>query len=437
MTVLKNGRIVSLALVLALLAAALGGAGAEGADPMAAVRALAWPYYEAAVKVAQDSPELGRGFTDHKTCHAEMVAVKALEAGRAIVQAVERGALGGEAAQDRVAFNGQIDLMALEGAALFHDTGMCGGGYAMVDDLDKDGNPERDASGRTVYLRDTSGLYEMVNEDNTDFSQVRVYHSLNSGIYVLANREGLRDAGFTDLQVDRMAAACMAHSKSNSGVRDLNSRADWADCFDRLDAGTAAWNLDHPDAPISFDRTPFEADEALLGALASETLALRVGDVSRDSGPDAEVQTGERVRVDRNTLNSYGGSIAAELEGAVITIGAENDAVLNEKTRQVHAGEQNIVENHTCVDGDGVLTHEITVADGCSAPRCTQQAVDDHLGEFYSAKDGRFAVRVLFRSFEDDADGFFRDSWEDFRVQAANDYSNIEIRYPWDGEVSE
>ena len=437
MTVLKNRKFVSLALVLALLAAALGCTGAEGAGVMDAVRALAWPYYEAAIQVAKDSPDLGRDFTDHKTAHAEMVAVKALEAGQAIVEAVERGTLGGEAAEGRVALNGEIDFMALEAAALFHDTGMCGGGYAMVEDLDKDGNPKRDANGRTVYLRDGLGLYEMERENNLDFVQVRVYHSLNSGINVLVNREGLRDAGFTDLQVDRMAAACMAHSKSNSGVRDLNSRADWANCFDRLCSGVWAWNVEHREAPISFDRTPFEADDALLGALASETLALRVGDVSRDSGPDAEVQTGERVHVERETLNDYAGSVRAELMNAVITVGEENEDVPGEKSRQVHAGEQNIVENHTFVGEDGVLTHEITVEDGCSAPRCTQQAVDDHLGEFYSARDGRYVVRVLFRHFEEEREGYFHDSWETFRVMAANDYPNIEIQYPWDGEVSE
>lgn len=182
---------------------------------------------------------------------------------------------------------------------------------------------------------------------------------------------------------------------------------------------------------------PFEADDALLGALAAQTLCLRVGDVSRDSGPDAEVQTGERVHVERDTLNDRGGSIPAEVEGAVITIGEADEDVESEKSRQVHAGEQNIPENHTFLNLDGIVTHEITVEDGCSAPRCTQQAVDDHLGEFYSARDGHFIVRVLFLHFEDNADGFFRDSWEDFRVRAANDYGNIEIQYPWDEEESE
>lgn len=100
----------------------------------------------------------------------------------------------------------------------------------------------------------------------------------------------------------------------------------------------------------------------------------------------------------------------------------------------MHAGEQNIIENHTFLNEDKIVTHEITVQDGCSAPRCTQQAVDDHLGEFYSARDGYFIIRVKFIQFEDE-DGFFRDSWESFRIQAAQDYSNLTIQYPWDEEA--
>lgn len=418
-----------LLLLLLLLLVVYGAAMAESGDVADAVRALAWPYYEAAVVVAQNSPGFGRDFTDHKTAHAEMVAEKSLEAGQAIVEADVLGTLGGEAGEGRVALNGSVDFMTLEAAALFHDTGMCGGGYAL--------NEAVDESGAKVYETDENGLYRMHAEDNLNFAEVRTYHSLNSGLYVLANRKGLLEAGFSDLQVDMMAAACMAHSKSNSGVRDLNSRTDWEECFDRLDAIVAAWNADHADAPIAFDRTPFEADDALLGVLAAQTLCLRAGDVSRDSGPDAEVQTGETVHVERDTLNDRGGSIPAEVEGAVITIGEADEDVESEKSRQVHAGEQNIPENHTFLNEDGIVTHEITIEDGCSAPRCTQQAVDDHLGEFYSARDVHFIVRVLFRRFEDDADGFFRDSWEDFRVRAANDYGNIELQYPWDEEVSE
>lgn len=443
---MKSGirkRILPLFAVLMLVIPGCSGAAETGEqeiifnieDRLENARILAEPYYEHAVLVAQLSPDFGRNFTDHKIGHAEMVMEKALEVGYALMYAAERGTLGGEAAEGRVALSAEIDPVALETAALFHDTGMLGEGFALSEAVDGNGEPLLDENGSQMFAKDENGLYRMHLEEKMNFREIRTNHALNSGLFVLVNRLFLVDFGYTDAQVDRMAAACMAHSKSSSGVRDLNSKADWSEGFDRLDSIVAAWNREFPYAPISFNRSLFEEDDAQLGALAAETLALRIGDVSRDSGPDAEVQTGEVVHVERETLNNRGGSIPAELEGAVIRIGDED--VPEEKSRQVHAGEQNIPENHTYADADGRVIHEITIADGCSAPRCTQQAVDDHLGEMYSARDCRFTVQILFRQFEDDEDGFFRDSWEDFRTQAANDYCNIEIRYPWDEEVSE
>ncbi len=327
----------------------------------------------------------------------------------------------------RVAFSTEIDYLTLEGAALFHDTGMCGNGFAMTYTTNPDGD--------SLPAERGDGLYVMHPEDNLDFEEVRTCHSLNSGLYILVNREKLRDAGYTDVQIDKMAAACLAHSKSSSGVRDLSSRAAWAECFLRLDSLVAAWNEHYPDTPIRFDRTPFETDDALLSALATETLALRVGDVSRDSGPDAEVQTGETVHVDRATIDNRGGVVSLELKDADIIIAETGDEVPTEKARQVHAGEQNIVENHTILNGEGIVMHIITVQDGCSAPRCTQASVGDHLGEFASASDGKFIVQLVFDEFADDEDQFFRESWEDMRYQAAQDYPNVEIQYPWDEEA--
>ena len=93
--------------------------------------------------------------------------------------------------------------------------------------------------------------------------------------------------------------------------------------------------------PISFDRTPFEKDPAKLSVLAAETLALRVGDVSRDSAPEAEAHSGEAVYVERDTINDRGGSITDEVEGMTMTIGPNRDPVDGEKDRQVHSGANN------------------------------------------------------------------------------------------------
>lgn len=403
------------------------------------VRDITSPYYEQAGDLARNN-EKGRAFTDHKEDHVEMVADKSLEAGDAIKSAVENGSLGQSAKEGRVAFSADIDNATLEGAALSHDTGMAGNGYALTPLLDENGSQVKDEHGQKMYEK-TDGSYVIHPETNSDFDEVRGNHSLNSAINVLANRDQYKDAGYSDAQVDKMAAECMAHSKSSSGVSDLNSEENWSDCFDRIDSTVAAYNADHPDATISFDRSAFEGDDKQLGSLASETLALRVGDVSRDSGPDAEAHSGEAVHVDRSTIDDHAGDAKKEIQNADIYLGDSKfestpDMTDEQKrninfSRMIHAGEQNITDNNTFVGNDGNVTHEVTVADGCSAPKCTQHALEDHLGELASAKDGQFDVSIKFDSPCDD---FAKESYEEFRDDAKKHYRNVSIQYPWDEE---
>jgi hypothetical protein len=231
-----------------------------------------------------------------------------------------------------------------------------------------------------------------------------------------------------------MAAECMAHSKSNSGIKNLNSKSNWSDCFDRIDAVVKKYNEDHPESPIVFERKQLELNDEKLGQLATSTLALRVGDVSRDSGPMARSQSGEVIYIDRESINDNGGTIREELKTADITRGDKRKEVISEKSRQVHAGEQNIVENHTACSEDGTIKHMITIIDGDSAPKCTQEALRDHIGEFASATCGKFKVEVNFNKLCTENG---RESYEDFRVEIESDgkYDNIYITYPWDREV--
>ena len=323
-----------------------------------------------------------------------------------------------------------IDKITLKGTALSHDTGMAGNGYALTPVLREDGKLLKDENGKKVYEKDVDGNY-VIHPENNNFKEVRENHSLNSAINVLKNRDQYKEAGYTDEQVDKMAVECMAHSKSNSGVANLNSKSDWLDCFDRIDATVETHNKDHSDSPISFDRSAFENDANKLGSLASETFALRVGDVSRDSFAGAEAHSGEKVNVDRDSLNNRAGLIEGELEGAIITIGDNRDSIDSIKSRQVHAGEQNICDNHTYLGNGGSLTHEITVSDGVSAPQCTQEALRDHLGELASARDGEFDVNI---EFTEPCDDYARESYEKFRDDATGKYENVSIHYPWDEE---
>jgi len=397
----------------------------ESNERVEGVKEITQHYYDDARTLAQNS-DVGRDFTDHTEAHVEQVAEKSLETADALEAAIEKGQFQIENPDaDHINFVGNIDKSVLEGAALSHDTGMSGNGYALEYKVDENGKKQ--------FIKDDDGNYVVKNEDNNNFNEVRENHSLNSAVNVLADREKYKELGYTDSQIDMMAAECMAHSKSSSGVANLNSKADWSDCFDRIDATVAKYNEDHPDSPITFDRSQFESNDEKLGQLATSTLALRVGDVSRDSGPEAISQSGEKVYVDRDTLNDEGGSVKEELSGADITRGENHEAIDSTKSRQVHTGEQNITENHTTCDANGNVNHEITVNDGNSAPKCTQDAISDHLGEFASAKGGKFNVEVKFDS---PCSPESKASYEDFRKQIEGDskYDNISITYPWDKE---
>lgn len=381
---------------------------------------LVQPDYDEAQELAKDNEE-GRTFTDHGTEHVEMVSGKILEISDAMRDAFDEETLGNKNLENRISFNPDMDIKTLVGSAISHDTGMKGDGYALVQNPDKS------------YAKNEDGNYILREESNLDFKEVRDNHSLNSAINILENREAYQELGYSDEQIDKMAAECMAHSKSHSGVGDLHSKADWSDCFDRMCSAVEAYNTDHPESPIAFDRSQFESSEEKMGQLAAETFALRIADVSRDSGADAESQSGEIVHVERSSVNSHGGSVEAEIADAKITIGENGELITNEKSKQVHIGEQNIIHNRTFVDENGRLTHRITVDDGGYAPSCTQGAISDHLGEFASARDEAFRVEV---EFDKPCDGFAEDSYETFRDIAASnsDNRNITIVYPWDKE---
>lgn len=353
--------------------------------------------------------DLGKNFTDHREKHSEMVAIKALEAADAIEKALTYKAMGKTCMKGRVKFEAGIDKAALEGAAISHDTGMSGTGYA---------------------LDSSNGSYSVRILDSTNFDVVRCNHPFNSALNVLSNRTQYTDLGYTDTQVDIMAVECMIHSKSCSGVSDLNSMSDWQNCFARIEAGVAAYNRDHPDHQISFNRQLFLTDTKLLGRVAAAGLALRIGDVSRDSGPGAISQVGEPIYVDRSKIHNHAGTMDGEIEGVPIVRGADYEEIQDFKSRRIHAGEQNISYNRTHFDKTrGYVIHEITVRDSNSAPKCTQNAIQEHLGELRTARDEQFIVHI---SFEDDYDDVIKEDYTAFRDNLSAKGVNYSIIYPWD-----
>lgn len=92
--------------------------------------------------------------------------------------------------------------------------------------------------------------------------------------------------------------------------------------------------------------------------------------------------------------------------------------------------------NHTNINKEGVVQHTVTINDGNYAPQCTQKALEDHLGEFASAKDGQFVFKVEFDKpyTQDTIDSYenFRDSIHKKDEQGNIPYPNVEVVFPWD-----
>ena len=399
-----------------------------------AVRNITAPHFNRAREITQiatietadgvKKDDMGANFTDHNEKHVEQVKEKTTEVLDASVAAIKKGQLEKPDAEGDVHFNDKVDYKVTQAAALAHDTGMSDDGYSIKCENKKP-------------LKNEDGTFIIEKQSPENFNSVRDNHSANSALNVLLNREQYKAAGFTDSQVDEIAVLTYSHSKSNSGLGDLNNSGSWRECFDRIDAFVDKYNEDNPNASVSFDRTQFEGEQNKdrLGALATESLSLRIGDVSRDSGADATSQSGETVHVEKDTVNVDAESYQEEVKDAVVIRGDE--LITNEKSKQVHIGEQNIVDNHTEFK-DGKMTHTITVNDGKYAPYCSAEAIKDHIGELASAKNGDFVVEL---QFDKPCDEKAKEKYEEFRDSlykksgnGNSPYENVQLWLPWDKE---
>lgn len=336
--------------------------------------------YIAGKITAINDPDYLNDFTSHTQDHVLMVADKTLEIISVFEKAIELGTFQKDNTyntnnQDynRINFGTGIDKNTLVVASIFHDSGMKKGGFI----LDKEGKVALDEKG--------------ISKKATNGNDIRKNHALNSAINVLSQRKNLEKLG---ANVDFACLLCFAHSKSTSGVKDISRKSDWINAFDKLDRVVKVYNSENNNK-ISFNRQIFEYDEKLLSALATAALAIRLGDVSRDSGKHAKSQSGGEIVVYRSTVNSNADKAENE---------ALNARVYNYRTgyvkglfsRQVHVGEQNNVLNHTYIDQSGKVYHEMTIEDGNYAPYSTFQNVIEHCGELASAPDADIELHIIF-----------------------------------------
>ena len=315
---------------------------------------LSKDYYDKAGAIALKYDDL-RTYSDHRVQHVKQVAEKSQKAADVIEKVV--GKIKG--------YSKKIDRKELQVAALWHDTGMDGGSFR---------------------------IYKTGKELRSD-------HSLNSAIHALERREELKELG---VDADRIAVACMAHSKSCSGVTDLTSHLEWTECFKRIERAVEEYNVKYPDKPICFKKSSWLDEtkdnggiyifkEEELEKTASTTAALRLGDANRDAPEILYTQGGEKIKVDPNSYNRKATDWKSEVETADVTITDANGEVINLRdagiddsgiSRMFTAGESNLT-HIDCVynKATGSLTEEFIVKDGNSFPYSTQKCILERLEE--------------------------------------------------------
>lgn len=372
-------------------------------------------YYAGAKQTAIADTDFLADFTGHTQEHILMVADKTLRIINAFETAIDCRTMQKEgtieknnADVNRYNFKNGIDRKTVVAAAIFHDSGMNKGGLV----INKDNQVSMGENGKAVKA--------------TNGNDIRKNHALNSAVNVLANRDELEALG---INVDLACLLCFAHSKSSSGVRDISSRIDWQNGFDKLDKVIDVYNNEH-DVKIFFNRKSFEINEDLMGELLTGTLAIRLGDVSRDSGKHAKAQNGGEIVVYRSTVNSFAKEASEEAEKALVYNYALGP-VKSCYSRQIHVGEQNNIMNNTVAESDGTLFHDMTLADGNYAPHSTFQNVIEHAGELESAPDASIKMRILFENeVEDRFKAVYNTMRQEYKDQKQD--KAIEIIYPWD-----
>ncbi len=371
--------------------------------------------YAAGKITAINDPEYLGDFTNHTSEHVLMVADKTLEITKAFNKAIDEGTFQkkgsfekNEEDANRINFGTGIDEKTLVVASIFHDSGMKTGGFI----LNKEGSLVLDDNGKPKKA--------------VDGYDIRKNHALNSAINVLSKRNDIIRLG---ADVDVACLLCFAHSKSTSGIRDISNKKDWILAFDKLDMVVKAYNAEY-DKKIYFNRENFEKNEDLLSALTTSALAIRLGDVSRDSGKHAKSQSHGEIVVYRSTVNSFADDAPGEAQNARV-YNYRTGYVKNLFSRQIHVGEQNNVLNHTNLDASGKVFHEMTIDDGNYAPHATFQNVVEHCGELESAPDADIYIRILFNN---DVTDRYKKVYNQMRQAYYDEKGNkaVKIVYEWE-----
>ncbi len=331
---------------------------------------LAEPHYENGKKIAGHIESLN-SYKEHHLLeggHIEKVHDRSLEAADVITEYLEKNT-------DQSLYSANIDYKTLEVMALYHDTGM-------------DGNiPESEYNIQKELYDKTEKAEKIAFEDT-----FRKYHSLESAIHVLRDRGQLEGKG---VNADEVAVGCLLHSKSCSGVRDLEDPSQWKEAIKRLQDRVNEYNEQHPEEQISFDSSFLldekgEFNQENLSEMRTECLCLRVGDGNGHDELSRVSQNGKEISFD---LENYEFAESDkgwrdEITRGEVWIDGQMLDNANDPSgfgRMYNLGEGNLKKMSMESGPDGQIVQVFEISHINSYPYCTQECIEERLKEFITA----------------------------------------------------
>ena len=222
-----------------------------------------------------------------------------------------------------------------------------------------------------------------------DGGNIRKNHPMTSAIHVLENRDSIaKDGG----NPDQVAALSLLHSKSCSGVIDLNDDVQIQGAFDKLLNEVDEYNTTH-DEQIEFNPKMIDVDKFKYNATA-----LRLGDSFGHDSSESKTQSGGFMDITYDTIKAGPTEVwdsngwKDEIVGASITYHApsgvseiiddsfEKTHGSNGFTRMYQFGEGNIAEMGSRI-GDGGEYNSYFNVNSSKAPNCTIRCIKERLDE--------------------------------------------------------
>lgn len=291
-----------------------------------------------------------------------------------------------------------VDRKLMMTAARFHDTGMDGG--------------EKSYSG--------------------DGTELRKEHAVNSALHTLEHAKDIEKLGVNPSQA---AFLVLAHTKSNSGIKDLSDPEDWKKGLDAMDKAVAEYNERHPKAKIEFKREDVfggEPNKDNITMMRTAVAAIRIGDANRDADIPLRSQSGGEYKIEKMPPRSCT-SVDEEAAKSVISITdkdgrhelSDSDKKMSKVegrnySKKVVLGERNMMNTNLRFNSKhNTLQEEFVLKNGNDVPHSTALALMERVGELNTITGVPRALKIKMtgvknaNSMTEQASRAYRQLWND------------------------